>query len=142
MSRTPVVNVEGVLTEKQKQALRTMITIVAAFYEKGKKRTMTWDELLSKTEMSSGALSKHLKELKRQGTLQHIPAHYVCVNNKIYIRGEDHRKLKLVSRRRNGVTQMGYLRKGKQKNKPLFVPVTDGLKEWVSVTHKLNAMDR
>lgn len=58
------------LTEKQKQALQTVKNIVLAFYDDDKKKQRTWTKLRELTRLSSGALSKHLRELVKQGVVK------------------------------------------------------------------------
>ncbi|MGA2308746.1 MAG: hypothetical protein ABSG57_04250 [Candidatus Bathyarchaeia archaeon] len=61
---------EGKLTEKQQQALRTKEKIIRAFYDENEKKHRSWSELKSLTKLSSGALSKHLRELVSQGVVK------------------------------------------------------------------------
>jgi len=63
--------VEGGLSKKQHQALETKDVIIRAFYDTQNERTpRTWNALLEITGLSRGALSKHLKELVRQGVVE------------------------------------------------------------------------
>jgi hypothetical protein len=57
--------VHGKLTKKQQTALNSKKRILNAFYDVDEieKHTRTWKQLKELTELSSGALSKHLKEL-------------------------------------------------------------------------------
>ena len=65
--------VEGKLTKKQKQSLESIEDIMRSFYNnKNKKTQRTWNDLKRVTMLSSGALSKHLKELVRQGVVKGI----------------------------------------------------------------------
>jgi DNA-binding Lrp family transcriptional regulator len=58
--------IEGELTKKQEQALATMKTIVNACSEK----PMSVKQLKQATKLSASALSKHLRELIRQGVIK------------------------------------------------------------------------
>jgi DNA-binding Lrp family transcriptional regulator len=65
------VSTEGKLTKKQEQALRTIETIIRAFYnDKSEKQERTRNELKQVTKLSSGVLSKHIKELICQGVIK------------------------------------------------------------------------
>ena len=65
--------IEGELTRKQKQRLETIYDILRAFYnERNEKTPRTWNDLTRITRLSSGTLSKYLKELVRQGVVRGI----------------------------------------------------------------------
>lgn len=59
---------KGKLSKKQEQALKTKEKIVRAFYDKDGVYTQrrTWKELKRLSKLSSGAVSKHLKDLVKQ----------------------------------------------------------------------------
>lgn len=88
--------VEGKLTKKQEQALNTMEIIAKAFYdEQYNKRRRTWRELKRMTGLSDGAISKHLKELIRQGVVKRVFAvtHYEYTGESVDIKGKKRQKM-------------------------------------------------
>jgi DNA-binding Lrp family transcriptional regulator len=91
--------IEGALTKKQEQALNTMITIIDAFYgERENKQMRTWRELEQATGLSTGALSKHLRNLIDQGVIKKVPVHYEYTEEPIKIKGEKRLKMQEVTR--------------------------------------------
>jgi hypothetical protein len=121
------------LTKKQEIALNSKINIVSAFYDADGtgKHTRTWGQLKELTGLSSGALSKHLKELLldnvicrhknwqpvRGKTGVHPTSSYEITGKSIEVEGkqsqtlEDDCRIYMIDKRIVGY-QVGYLKKG------------------------------
>jgi hypothetical protein len=62
----------GELTKKQEQTLENVKKMCRSFYDKTKKMNVPrkWNELVSCADVSRGFLSKHLRELVKQGIIE------------------------------------------------------------------------
>jgi DNA-binding Lrp family transcriptional regulator len=121
--------IHGELTGKHKQALQTIDDILRAFYnEKHEKEPRKWNDLMKITGLSNAVLSKHLRELIRQGVVKgevRVPENKMEIfyeyTGKAYIVEGQEPKLKEVTRiwfdkmGKEGAVKVeqGFLKKGK-----------------------------
>jgi DNA-binding Lrp family transcriptional regulator len=128
--------IKGKLTKKQEQALKTMKEISYAFYdEKDNKHQRTMKELKQITGLSSGVLSKHVRELVKQdvirGTIKvqnnRLTAFFEYNDRAaVKLEGKKPEKIKEAARiymsDKERIVQLGHLVKGKGKSQR-FIPV-------------------
>jgi hypothetical protein len=125
--------IQGELTGKDKQRLETIDDILRAFYNgKHEKIPRKWNDLLAITGLSNAVLSKHLRELIRQGVVKGevkapentMEIFYEYTGKSYVVKGRTP-KLKEVTRihfdkkGKDGIVKIeqGFLKKGKGKSR-------------------------